>query len=150
MAVLYHNRRPNPAAEAELGASYATLPELLSRSDYVTLNVPLTPETAGLIGREQLALMKPTAFLINMARGAVVDQGALVDALEAGGLAGAALDVTDPEPLPRDHPLLSMANVIITPHLGSATWQTRRAMKQMAEDNPEAGLANKPLVNRIA
>ncbi len=150
MAVLYHNRRPNPAAEAELGASYATLPELLSRSDYVTLNVPLTPETAGLIGREQLALMKPTAFLINMARGAVVDQEALVAALEAGGIAGAALDVTEPEPLPRDHPLLSMANVIITPHLGSATWQTRRAMKQMAVDNLKAGLEGRPLVNRVA
>jgi glyoxylate reductase len=79
-----------------------------------------------------------------------VDQEALVDALEAGWIAGAALDVTEPEPLPRDHPLLTLENVIITPHLGSATMQTRRAMKQMAVDNLKAGLAGQPLVRRIA
>jgi len=150
MTVLYHNRKPNLAAEAELGASYVTLPELLSRSDFVSLNVPLNPETTGMIGRDQLALMKPTAFLINMARGAVVDPEALVGALKAGWIAGAALDVTEPEPLPRDHPLLRLLNVIVTPHLGSATMQTRRAMKQMAIDNLRAGLAGQPLVNRVA
>lgn len=150
MAVIYHNRKPDPQAETALGASYVTLPELLSRSDYISLNVPLTEETTGMIGRDALSLMKRTAFLINMARGAVVDQESLVDALKAGWIAGAALDVTEPEPLPRDHPLLRLENVIITPHLGSATVQTRRAMKQMAVDNLKAGLAGKPLVHRIA
>lgn len=150
MAVIYHNRKPDPEVEAELGVTYVTLPELLSRSDYVSLNVPLTEETTGIIGRDALSLMKRTAFLINMARGAVVNQDALVDALEAGRIAGAALDVTEPEPLPRNHPLLRLENVIITPHLGSATLQTRHAMKQMAVDNLKAGLAGKPLVHRIA
>jgi len=150
MTVIYHNRKPDPQAEAELGVTYVALPELLSRSDFVSLNVPLTEETTGMIGRGQLSQMKHTAFLVNMARGAVVDQEALVDALEAGWIAGAALDVTEPEPLPRDHPLLRLENVIITPHLGSATVQTRRAMKQMAVDNLKAGLAGRPLVHRVA
>ncbi len=150
MTVIYHNRKPNPRAEAELGVSYVTLPELLRRSDYISLNVPLTEETMGMIGRDELSQMKRTAFLINMARGAVVDQEALVDALESGWIAGAALDVTEPEPLPRDHPLLRLETVIITPHLGSATVQTRRAMKQMAVDNLKAGLASKPLIHRVA
>jgi glyoxylate reductase len=149
MTVLYHNRNPDPRAEAELGVTYVTLASLLRRSDYVSLNVPLTKETTGMIGRDELSQMKRTAFLINMARGAVVDQAALVDALEGGWIAGAALDVTEPEPLPRNHPLLELENVIITPHLGSATVQTRRAMKQMAVDNLKAGLAGKPLVHRI-
>lgn len=149
MSVLYHNRRPDPKAEAELGVTYASLPDLLRRSDFVSLNVPLTGETVGMIGRDELSLMKRTAFLVNMARGAVVDQEALVEALQEGWLAGAALDVTEPEPLPRDHPLLRLSNVIITPHLGSATEQTRRAMKQTAVDNLKAGLAGKPLVHRV-
>jgi len=150
MRVIYHNRKPNPAAEAELGCAYATLPELLRQSDFVSLNVPLTEETTGMMGRDELSQMKRTAFLVNMARGAVVDQEALVDALKARRIAGAALDVTEPEPLPRDHPLLSLENVIVTPHLGSATLQTRRAMKQLAVDNLKAGLAGKPLLRRIA
>lgn len=150
MKVIYHNRKPDPQAEAELGVTYVTLPELLSQSDFVSLNVPLTEETTAMIGHDELALMKRRAFLVNMARGAVVDQEALVDALRAGWIAGAALDVTEPEPLPRDHPLLTLETVIITPHLGSATVQTRRAMKQMAVDNLKAGLAGRPLVHRVA
>jgi glyoxylate reductase len=150
MTVLYHNRNRNPAAEAELGVSYTTLPELLGRSDYVTLNVPLTAETRGMIGRAQLRQMRPTAWLINVARGGVVDHAALVEALEGRWIAGAALDVTEPEPLPRDHPLLRMDNTIIAPHLGSATRQTRRAMAQMTVDNLKAGLAGQPLPSRIA
>jgi len=150
MRVIYHNRKPDPVAEAELGVIYVTLPELLRQSNYISLNVPLTEETTGMIGRDELSQMKRTAFLVNMARGAVVDQEALVDALEAGQIAGAALDVTKPEPLPRDHPLLTLENVIITPHLGSATVQTRRAMKQMAVDNLKAGLAGRPLAHRVA
>jgi glyoxylate reductase len=150
MTVLYHNRNPNLQAEAELGVSYATLPELLRRADFVTLNVPLTPQTRGLIGRRQLALMKPTAILINVARGAVMDHEALVEALRDGQIAAAALDVTEPEPLPRDHPLLALPNAIIMPHLGSATRQTRRAMAQLALDNLAAGLEGRELPARIA
>src|SRR5215212_5915612 len=150
MTVLYHNRTRNPQAEAELGATYATLPDLLGRADYVTLNVPLTAETRGMIGRAQLQQMRPTAWLINVARGGVVDHAALVEALEGRWIAGAALDVTEPEPLPRDHPLLRLENAIIVPHLGSATRQTRQAMAQMTVDNLKAGLAGLALPSRIA
>jgi glyoxylate reductase len=150
MPILYHNRKRNEAAEVELGARYLPLPELLAQADYVTLNVPLTPETYHLIGREQLQQMRPSAFLINVARGGVVDHEALVEALQAGWIAGAALDVTEPEPLPRNHPLLKLDNVIIAPHLGSATHQTRFAMAKRAVDNLLAGLTEQPLLNRIA
>jgi glyoxylate reductase len=150
MTVLYHNRKPNTQAEAELGVTYAALPDLLRQADFVTLNVPLNAETRGMIGAEQLALMKPTAILVNVARGAVIDHQALVEALDAGRIGGAALDVTEPEPLPRDHPLLKMEHVIITPHLGSATHQTRQAMARLSVDNLKAGLAGRQLPVRIA
>lgn len=150
MTVLYHNRKRNEAAEAELGATYLPLDDLLQQADFVTLNVPLTAETRHLIGREQLRRMRPTAFLINVARGGVVDHDALVEALQKGWIAGAALDVTEPEPLPRDHPLLRMDNVVIAPHLGSATRQTRYNMARRAVDNLLAGLEGRPLPNRIA
>jgi glyoxylate reductase len=150
MRVLYHNRRRDPEAEAALGANYASLPELLSQADHVTLNVPLTPETRGIIGAEQLALMKPTAYLINAARGGVVDHAALYEALRERRIAGAALDVTEPEPLPRDHPLLALDNLVLIPHLGSATRETRRAMGRMAVDNLLAGLEGRELLKRVA
>lgn len=150
MAVIYHNRRRNPQAEAELRVTYATLPELLCQADFVTLNVPLTAETRGLIGRAELALMKPTALLINAARGGVVDHAALLEALAARRIGGAALDVTEPEPLPRDHPLLQLDNVIIVPHLGSATRQTRRTMAELAIANLQAGLRGEELPSRVA
>ena len=150
MLVLYHNRRRNPQAEAELGVTYATLPELLRQADFVTLNVPLTAETRGMIGREQLALMKPTAMLINAARGGVVDHAALLAALEQGQIGGAALDVTEPEPLPRNHPLLKLDNLIIVPHLGSATRQTRRKMAELSIANLRAGLLGEGLPSRVA
>lgn len=150
MKVLYHNRQPNPAAEADLGATYATLPDLLRQADFVTLNMPLTPETRGMIGREQLRLMKPSAILVNVARGGVLDHDALAEALREKWIYAAALDVTEPEPLPRDHPLLQMNNLIIAPHLGSATRQTRRNMAQRAVDNLKAGLKGESLLSRIA
>lgn len=150
MTVLYHNRNRYPQYEAELGVTYASLPDLLRQADFVTLNVPLTEETTDLIGAAELQQMKPTAFLINVARGAVVDQEALLTALQSGEIAGAALDVTEPEPLPRDHPLLSLDNVIILPHLGSATVQTRQAMAQLTVDNLKAGLKGEELPSRIA
>ncbi len=149
MTLLYHNRRPRPAAESALGARYVSLDELLSSADYVVLTVPLTEQTTRLIGRAELARMKPTACLINVARGPVVDTQALTEALTARALFAAALDVTDPEPLPRDHPLLGMDNVIITPHLGSATEQTRRRMMEVSVENLLAGLAGRPLPCRV-
>ena len=117
------------------------LGELLERSDFVSLHCPLTPETRGLIGAEALARMKPTAYLVNTARGPIVDTAALIAALERGEIAGAALDVTDPEPLPGDHPLLDAPNLLVLPHLGSATHATRERMADMAVDNLLAGLA---------
>jgi glyoxylate reductase len=150
MKVLYHNRKPNADAEARLGVIYATLDDLLIQSDYVALNVPLTDETYHMIGREQFQKMKATAFLVNLARGGVVDHDALFEALENDWIAGAALDVTEPEPLPRDHPLLKLKNLVIVPHLGSATRQTRTGMAQRTVDNLMAGLEGRPLPNRIA
>ena len=105
---------------------FAEKEDLLARSDYVMLCMPLTDQTRGSIGEGEHSRMKPDSTLINIARGAVVDMDALTKAISEGRIAAAALDVTEPEPLPRDHPLLSMPNVIITPHLGSATVETRR------------------------
>jgi glyoxylate reductase len=117
------------------------LDELLERSDFVTLHSPLTPQTRGLIGDHALRRMKPSAYLVNTARGPIVDSHALARALHAGEIAGAALDVTDPEPLPVDHPLLRAPNLLVLPHLGSATHATRERMADMAVDNLLAGLA---------
>ena len=149
MTVLYCNRNRKPEAEAALGVQYAALDALLAESDYVVLTVPLTSETRGLIGRDQLAKMKPTASLINAARGAVLDLEALTEALANRRIHAAALDVTDPEPLPRDHPILQLPNVIIAPHLGSATDQTRFRMAEMAVQNLMAGLAGQTLPFRV-
>jgi glyoxylate reductase len=124
------------------------LGELLERSDFVTLHCPLTPETRGLIGDEALARMKATAYLVNTARGPVVDTTALARALHAGEIAGAALDVTDPEPLPGDHPLLEAPGLLVLPHIASGTHATRERMADMAVDNLLAGLAGRPMPNQ--
>jgi len=150
MTVLYHNRTRDEAAENALSASYATKEQLLRAADFVVLTVPLTPDTRALIGAPELAQMKPTAVLVNAARGAVVDNDALTDALRANRIFAAALDVTDPEPLPRDHPLLALNNVIITPHLGSASAETRQRMAEMAAANLFAGLAGKALPHPVS
>ena len=149
MTILYHNRTKSDEAEIALGARYATRDELLRNSDYIVLTVPLTAETRGLIGHKELALMKPTATLVNVARGAVVDAMALTEALATKRIHAAALDVTDPEPLPRDHPLLKLNNIIITPHLGSATVETRHKMAEMSVVNLFAGLEGQPLPFRV-
>jgi glyoxylate reductase len=117
----------------------------LRRADFVSLHVPLSPQTRHLIDADALAQLKPTAVLVNTARGPVVDQDALAAALHGGRLAGAALDVTDPEPLPADHPLLRAPNLLVVPHVGSATHTTRARMTEMAVDNLLAGLAGEPL-----
>ncbi|HET6879608.1 MAG TPA: D-glycerate dehydrogenase [Pirellulales bacterium] len=149
MAVLYCNRHRRADAEREFGARHVSFAELLSQSDYVMLCCPLTKETTGLIDAAALARMKPTATLINLARGAVVDTEALTAALERRQISSAALDVTDPEPLPREHRLLSLSNVIISPHLGSATVETRHRMAEMSLDNLFAGLAGRPLPHEV-
>src|SRR4029453_10106113 len=117
----------------------------LASADYVMLSCPLTDETRGLIGRGALAEMKPTAILINLARGPVVDTAALTEALQKKQIYAAALDVTDPEPLPRNHPLLAPDNVPIAPHLGSATEQSRQTMAELSVENLLLGLAGRPL-----
>ena len=116
------------------------LDELLERADYVSLHAPLTPETRGLIGERELRVMKQSAILVNTARGPLVNTDALVRALQEGWIAGAGLDVTDPEPLPHDHPLLSCPRLAIAPHIGSATHRARAAMADRAVDNLLAAL----------
>jgi len=148
MSILYHNRKPD-SEDAELQAEYVSFHALLEQSDFVTLNCPLTNETRGMINEDALRRMKSTAILINLARGGVVDHDALVTALDKEWIAGAALDVTEPEPLPRDHPLLTRDNVIIVPHLGSATTRTRHAMAIRTVENLKAGLAGKNLITRV-
>ncbi|MFQ3592636.1 MAG: D-glycerate dehydrogenase [Gemmataceae bacterium] len=149
MTILYHNRNRLPEAEAALGARYVSKNTLLAEADYVVLCVPLTDETRGLIGKSELAMMRPTSILVNVSRGPVVDTEALTQALIHREIYAAALDVTDPEPLPRDHLLLRLPNVILTPHLGSATEQTRRQMAERAFANLLAGLNGEPLLDRV-
>ncbi len=145
MRLLYHNRRPRPELEAALGAQYVDLSTLLRESDFVSLHAPLTPETRHLIGEAELRAMKPTAVLINTARGGLVDPQALYRALKEGWIWAAALDVTEPEPLPPDHPLLTLPNCLVTPHIGSASHATRAKMAVMAAENLLAGLRGERL-----
>jgi glyoxylate reductase len=122
-------------------SSGVTLDELLERADFVSLHVPLSASTSGLIGDRELALMKPTAVLVNTARGGLVQTRALERALREGEIAAAGLDVTDPEPLPAGHSLLGAPNLVVTPHIGSASHRTREAMAETAVDNLLAALA---------
>ena len=149
MNVFYHKRNRDQATEQELGVEYTDLNTLLSNSDYVSINVPLTPETRNLIGAEELKKMRSDAILINIARGGVLDHDALYQALNEGWIKAAALDVTEPEPLPRDHPLLGLENIIITPHLGSATDKTRRWMGRMMVENMVAGLKREAFPHQV-
>ncbi|MGF1666818.1 MAG: 2-hydroxyacid dehydrogenase [Acidimicrobiia bacterium] len=140
MRVLYSSRSRKPHLEADLKVSYRAFEALLSESDHVVITVPLTPDTRGLVDDRALALMKQTATLVNVSRGPVVDTDALVRSLATGGIGAAALDVTDPEPLPGDHPLLGFPNCTVIPHLGSASHRTRAAMLTLAVENLAAGL----------
>lgn len=150
MPVIYHSHSPKPAVEARFDARYRSLGELLREADFVCLTVPLTAETEGLIGTEQFAQMRPETIFINIARGKVVDEPALIAALQNGQIRAAGLDVFEQEPVNPDSPLLKMDNVVATPHMGSATHETREAMARCAVDNLLAALAGerpKDLVN---
>jgi glyoxylate reductase len=140
MRVLYVSRERRPALEAELGVVAVDKATLLAESDFVTLHVPLSASTRHWLGRAELAAMKRGALLINTARGPVVDPEALAEALERGHLGGAALDVTEPEPLPVDSPLAKLPNVLLAPHIASASHATRGRMASMAVDNLLAAL----------
>lgn len=140
MRVLYTGPHRKPHLEPELKASYRDLTSLLTESDHVMVTAPLTPATRGLIGAEALAAMKPDAVLVNVSRGPLVDTEALLAALRAGRPGAVALDVTDPEPLPGDHPLLGFPNVLVIPHLGSASVRTRRRMVELAVTNAAAAV----------
>jgi lactate dehydrogenase-like 2-hydroxyacid dehydrogenase len=129
----------------EVAAERVSLGQLLATSDHVVVAVPLTDATRGLIGTEELAMMRPTANLVNIARGPVVDTDALCAALMSGTIRCAALDVTDPEPIPADHPLVSQPNCLIVPHIGSATRRTRIAMADLAADNLIAALTGEEM-----
>ena len=144
MPVLYFDFVRREELERQFGYRYVNLETLLKESDFVTLHVPLLPETTGMIGAAQLAMMKPTAYLINAARGPVVDERALIAALQAGQIAGAGLDVYETEPIDASNPLLAMENVVKLPHVGSATGATRQAMVNLATDNLLAVLQGKP------
>ena len=141
MRIVYFSRTRKPDVEAELGAEWRdSMDVVLTEADYVSLHMPLTVETEYMIGARELALMQSTAFLINTTRGRTVDPRALYDALAGNDIAGAAIDVTDPEPIPFDDPLLSLDNLLITPHIASASRQTVRRMGQMSADNIIAAL----------
>jgi lactate dehydrogenase-like 2-hydroxyacid dehydrogenase len=141
MTILYQDvHRASPEVEAEFGATFMPLEELLPRADFVSLHVNLTHDTHGLIDAEKLSWMKPTAVLVNTSRGPVVNGAALADALRSGQIFAAALDVTDPEPIAPDDPLVGLDNCLIVPHIASASSATRGKMAEMAAANLLAGV----------
>ncbi len=151
MRILYYDAIRREDLEKELGVEYTDMDKLLEESDFVSLHVPLTPETYHLIGEEQLRKMKPTAFLINTSRGKVVDQKALYKALKEGWIAGAGLDVFEQEPIPPDDPLIQLKNVVLAPHAASASYETRSRMAEIVAENLIAFLNGKvppTLVNK--
>lgn len=145
MRIMAHSRSKISSS----GVQQVDFDTLLAESDFVSIHTPLTPETRHLINRETLRKMKRTAILINTARGPIVDQQALYDALRDGTIACAALDVTDPEPIAPDHPLLTLPNLTIVPHIGSASVRTRNRMAEIAADNLLAGLRGEPLRHEV-
>ncbi len=154
MRLCYWNRQRREAEiEKALGVEFVSFEQLLRESDFITLHLALSSETYHLFGKQAFAQMKPSAILINTARGPIVEADALYHALKTGQIARAALDVTDPEPIPADSPLLSLPNILITPHIGSASQKTRTKMAMMAAENLVAGLRGEPLpycVNRLS
>ncbi len=143
MEILYYSRKRKEDVEETLGARFVSLEELLKLSDFVVITASLNESTQRMIGEKELKTMKKSAILVNVGRGKIVDTDALYKALKDGWIWAAALDVTDPEPLPKDHPLLSLKNVVITPHIGSATYETREKMAEVAVENLLAVLEGK-------
>ncbi|AUB77581.1 MULTISPECIES: NAD(P)-dependent oxidoreductase [Pseudomonas] len=149
MPVIYHSNSPKPAVEARFNAQYRSLDELLQQADFICLTLPLTAQTEGLIGAEQFALMRPESIFINISRGKVVDEAALIQALQEGQIRAAGLDVFEREPLELTSPLRQLDNVVATPHIGSATHETREAMARCAVDNLLAALAGERPANLV-
>jgi glyoxylate reductase len=149
MKVIYYSRKRKEDVERELGVEYRELRSLLREADIVSIHTPLTEETYHLIGEKELSLMKPTAILINTARGAVVDQKALYKALKERRIFGAGLDVYEKEPIDADDPLLELDNVVLLPHIGSASVETRGRMARMAAENLLAGLRGEKPPNLV-
>ena len=145
MKIIYYSRNRKPDLEQRYGLEYVAADTLFGSADFVSLHVPLTPETRHFIGERELRMMKPTAVLVNLARGPVVDGEALYTALSENWIRAAALDVTDPEPIPLDHPLLTLDNLVISPHIGSASLTSRREMCLLAARNLVAGLEGQRL-----
>jgi glyoxylate reductase len=149
MKVLYTEQVARPEADKELGAKRVDLDTLLAESDFVSAHVDLNPSTKGMFGAAQFKRMKRTAVFVNTARGPLVDQTALAAALRGGTIFAAGLDVTDPEPLPRDHELYKLPNCVIVPHIASATVETRNAMARLCAGNLLAGVKGEPLPNWV-
>ncbi|XJZ26805.1 2-hydroxyacid dehydrogenase [Bacillota bacterium Lsc_1132] len=143
MKILYHNRTRRPEVEKQLGAVYASFSEVVEKADFVVCLAPLTPETRNLFTREVFQQMKKTAIFINVGRGPVVDEQALYEALMAGEIAGAGLDVFAEEPIGANHPLLNLSNVVALPHIGSSSIETRTAMMDLCVKNIDAVLSGK-------
>ncbi|MFN2234975.1 MAG: 2-hydroxyacid dehydrogenase [Anaerolineales bacterium] len=149
MKIIYNDRHRIYSVEQDLGVEYCSLEHLFTKSDFVSLHVNLTHETEGMIGKKEFELMKPTAILVNTARGAIVDPDALYEALKAKSIAYAALDVTDPEPLPMDSKLLSLPNLVISPHIASATVTSRMKMAMISAKNLIAGVKGERLPYQV-
>jgi glyoxylate reductase len=149
MRIIAHSPRTTPEDAAKVNAQLVSFETLLHESDYVSIHVPLNAQTRGLINADTLAKMKPAAILVNTARGPIVDQKALYEALKSGTIGAAALDVTDPEPMLPDDPLLALPNALIVPHIGSASQWTRDQMALMAAENLIAGVTGSPLPNAV-
>ena len=145
MSVIYHNRSKNAEAESQLGAKYVSFEELLQKSDVVSVHANLNEENKGLFDKGAFEKMKPTALFINTARGGLHNETDLIEALKKGIIGGAGLDVTDPEPMHKDNPLLEMQNALVLPHIGSATIETRTAMVNLSVQNILAGLKGERL-----
>lgn len=149
MNIIYSCPHSHPEAERDFAATHVSLESLLQKSDFVSLHTPLKPATRHLIGSAELNRMKPSAILINTARGPIVDQAALVDALQRNQIAGAGLDVFEIEPLPPTDPLLTLKNVVLLPHIGSASIGARTKMAVLAAENLVAGLQNRHLPHPV-
>jgi glyoxylate reductase len=149
MSILYCNRHRKPEAEQAVGAQYRELDDLLKQADYVVMLMPLTPDTAKMIGEREFSLMKPTSVFVNVSRGGTVDEEALYKALAEKKIWAAGLDVFQKEPVPLDHPLLTLPNVVALPHIGSATYQTRMEMAKLAAVNIRAVLEGKEPVTPV-